>query len=180
MAAALGAFGAFPDLVVSGINAGINTGHSVIHSGTVGAVLTGRTFGSHGLAVSLASSDPWHWETAVESAVQATGWLVRQRGARLALNVNVPGLAVQDLRGVRWADLDNFGVFRVATANYEDGRLQFEVGGSQAGLDPTSDTALCRDGYVTITPLSPIEPAPFPPVPAGEIILLGENQAGES
>src|SRR5690606_32839603 len=44
MASMLGAFGDPPDLVVSGINAGINTGHSVIHSGTVGAVLTARTF----------------------------------------------------------------------------------------------------------------------------------------
>lgn len=43
-AAALGAFGRRPDLVVSGINAGINTGHSIIHSGTVGAARTARTF----------------------------------------------------------------------------------------------------------------------------------------
>src|SRR5690606_18506455 len=64
MAAMLEAFGAPPDLVVSGTNAGINTGHSVIHSGTVGAVLTARTFGCDGLAVSLAVSDPWQWETA--------------------------------------------------------------------------------------------------------------------
>ena len=34
-AAALGAFGDLPELVVSGINAGVNTGHSIIHSGTV-------------------------------------------------------------------------------------------------------------------------------------------------
>ena len=50
MAAALGAFGRFPDLVVSGINAGPNTGHSIIHSGTVGAALTARTFLTRGIA----------------------------------------------------------------------------------------------------------------------------------
>src|SRR5665811_223086 len=33
LAASLGAFGDPPDLVVSGINAGLNTGHSIIHSG---------------------------------------------------------------------------------------------------------------------------------------------------
>jgi broad specificity polyphosphatase/5'/3'-nucleotidase SurE len=33
----LGAFGEPPDVVVSGINSGLNTGHSVLHSGTVGA-----------------------------------------------------------------------------------------------------------------------------------------------
>ena len=33
----LGAFGPAPDLIVSGINAGANTGNSILHSGTVGA-----------------------------------------------------------------------------------------------------------------------------------------------
>ena len=39
-AACLGAFGDLPDLVASGINPGANTGHLVLHSGTVGATLT--------------------------------------------------------------------------------------------------------------------------------------------
>ena len=41
-AACLGAFGDLPDLVASGINPGANTGHLVLHSGTVGATLTAR------------------------------------------------------------------------------------------------------------------------------------------
>ena len=41
-AAVLGGFGDPPDLVASGINPGANTGHLVIHSGTVGAALTAR------------------------------------------------------------------------------------------------------------------------------------------
>src|SRR5262245_41834788 len=45
MAACLGAFGDPPDVVVSGINSGLNTGHSVLHSGTVGAALTAQNFG---------------------------------------------------------------------------------------------------------------------------------------
>src|SRR5438105_13538273 len=40
-----GAFGAVPDIVLSGINVGANTGGSVLHSGTVGAVLTAFTQG---------------------------------------------------------------------------------------------------------------------------------------
>lgn len=59
-------------------------------------------------------------------------------------------------------DLDEFGVFRVAVADYDEERLQFElagqvertpksggqfeVGGSKAGRDPSTDTALCRAG----------------------------------
>ncbi len=55
---ALGAFGPRPDLVVSGINLGVNVGRSVLHSGTVGAVLTGAQLGMSGLAVSLRSGGP--------------------------------------------------------------------------------------------------------------------------
>ena len=167
MAAALGAFGEPPDLVVSGVNAGINTGHSIIHSGTVGAVLTARTFGMRGLAVSLDPSDPMHWETAVDAATDVAAWMINQAETKMVLNLNVP--ASEEPRGFRWADLDEFGYFRVATADMDAERLVFEVTTPDSGLDPASDTALCREGYLTLTPLSTVEPTPFPPTPAGEI-----------
>ena len=53
LAARLGGFGDPPDLVVSGINPGCNTGRAVLHSGTVGAALTAANFGVRGLAVSI-------------------------------------------------------------------------------------------------------------------------------
>ncbi len=49
----LGGFGPKPDLIASGINLGVNVGRSVLHSGTVGATLTGAQLGISGLAVSL-------------------------------------------------------------------------------------------------------------------------------
>jgi 5'-nucleotidase len=53
LTARLGGFGDPPDLVVSGINPGCNTGRAVLHSGTVGAALTAANFGCRGLAVSI-------------------------------------------------------------------------------------------------------------------------------
>ncbi len=53
LTARLGGFGEAPDLVVSGINPGCNTGRAVLHSGTVGAALTAAKFGCRGLAVSI-------------------------------------------------------------------------------------------------------------------------------
>ena len=168
LAASLGAFGPMPDLVVSGVNAGMNTGHSILHSGTVGAVLTARTFKCRGLAVSLAQSDPWRWETAIDVALSAARWLLSHTGPAV-LNVNVPGLALAEVSGIHWADLDDFGYFRVANANPESQRLQFVVGAPTSGLDPASDTAMCMGGYVTLTALSSIEPAPFPSVSATDV-----------
>lgn len=169
MAAALGAFGRFPDLVVSGVNAGMNSGHSIIHSGTVGAALTARTFRSRGLAVSLAQSDPWQWETAVDVGASAARWILGRNQGPFVLNINVPGVPRSEINGVHWADLDEFGYFRVANAAVEDRKLQFVVGSSSAGTDPATDTALCAKGFVTITPLSSIEPAPFPDIDASMV-----------
>ena len=45
IAGALGAVGPKPDLVLSGINHGVNVGRSVLHSGTVGAALTASQLG---------------------------------------------------------------------------------------------------------------------------------------
>jgi 5'-nucleotidase len=169
MAAALGAFGRMPDLVVSGINAGMNTGHSIIHSGTVGAALTARTFRSKGLAVSLARSDPWLWDTAASVGVATAKWMLGGPDRPTVLNVNVPAVSIEEVEGIHWADLDDFGYFHVANADVTDHKLQFVVGSPSAGIDPASDTALCQKNFVTLTPLTTVEPAPFPNVDASSI-----------
>ncbi len=168
LASALGAFGRKPDMVVSGINAGLNTGHSVLHSGTVGAALTARSLGMCGLAISLDHSEPWCWDDAAEIAASAARWLI-ERGPGAVLNVNVPGRPLGEIRGTTWARLDDFGNIRLATANVPGELLEFEVRSSTTGEDPDSDTALCRAGFVTATLLDTIEPAPTPAQPATEI-----------
>lgn len=168
-AAALGAFGPKPDMVVSGINAGINTGHSIIHSGTVGAALTAHTFKMKGVAVSLGQSDPWHWETAAHYAYAAARWLAGRSEGPHVLNINVPGVSPEEVRGVHWADLDEFGYIRVATHDVDGQRLQFVVRAREERSDPGCDTVLFSEGNVTVTPLQTVEPAPFPDAPASEV-----------
>lgn len=161
MAAALGAFGDRPDLVVSGPNAGLNTGTSIIHSGTVGAALTARGFGISGVAFSLARGERWCWETAAAVAPEVVDWVLRQRGL-VALNVNVPALPAARLRGARWANIDEFGHFNVASHGRGGTVLDLGVSDRSTGRDPDCDTALCLDGYVTLTLLSPVQAAPAP------------------
>jgi 5'-nucleotidase len=160
LSAALGAFGPSPRIVVSGVNAGINTGHSVIHSGTVGAALTARTFGSHGLAVSTPRSDPWQWDTAAEVASRVADWMLGRSGRPLALNLNVPAVPVAGLRGIRWADLAAFGHFQVAVR--ASGRLEFQVGTQDETPNPGSDTELLRSGFATLTSLAALQSEPPP------------------
>ena len=162
LAACLGAFGDPPDLVVSGINPGANTGHLVLHSGTVGATLTGAGYGVPGIAVSMAWSEQpaaYHWETAAQVAVAAVEWAVMPDGAPRVLNINVPNLEAGDLKGVQEAELAPHGEVWIASANVSEGDLKLEVKG-RADAAPGTDVALVRDGYVSVTPLMSIVRSP--------------------
>ena len=156
MAARLGAFGEPPDLIVSGINPGTNTGRAVLHSGTVGAALTAANFGAKGLAVSLDISEPMRWDTAAAFAVDATAWL---EGAppRTVLSINAPGRAPESVVGVRVARLAAFGTVRATIAGNRDGRLELELTATDAELEADTDTALVTAGYVAVSALTGIQ-----------------------
>jgi 5'-nucleotidase len=152
MAARLGGFGEPPAVIVSGINPGPNTGRAVLHSGTVGAALTAANFGVSGLAVSIGVGDPYRWETAAELAVAALAWLVEQP-PKTVLNLNVPNLPRDEVRGVRAASLAPFGTVRAALVESQGGGLQMELAEHGVELPPDSDTALVRSGWAALTSL---------------------------
>jgi 5'-nucleotidase len=162
MAARLGGFGEPPDLVVSGINPGPNTGRATLHSGTVGAALTAANFGISGLAVSMGVGDDYRWDTSAAIAVAALAWLVEQE-RRTVLNVNVPNLPLAEVRGVRWARLAPFGTVRAALVESQGGKLQMELTEHGMELPADSDTALVGDGFVAVTTLVGIRATDPPP-----------------
>ena len=151
VAARLGAFGEAPDVVVSGINAGLNTGRAILHSGTVGAALSAQNFGGKGLAVSVQSGDPWRWDTAASYAVEVLDTLI-DAPARSVLNLNVPSLPRDEVKGLRWARLAAFGAVRAAIEPAAGtGTVQVELRAVDEVLPPDTDTALCEAGYATLT-----------------------------
>jgi hypothetical protein len=114
IAGALGAVGPKPDLVLSGINRGVNVGRSVLHSGTVGAALTASQLGISALAVSLrAGVTPDPWESAADLATALIPLLVAAP-ARTVLNLNVPALPLTEIRGLRWARVSGAGSIKAA------------------------------------------------------------------
>lgn len=160
--ACLGAFGVRPDVVASGINPGANTGHLVLHSGTVGAALTAAGLGVPALAVSMKWDEhaAYHWETAAALAVPALEWVLTEPGPSV-LNLNVPNRPIQELRGVRDAELAVYGEFWVASADLRDGDLRIEFKGKTDTPEAGTDEALLLDGYATVTPLLGIVAAPL-------------------
>jgi len=161
LASQLGGFGEPPDLVVSGINAGMNTGRAILHSGTVGAVLTAQNFGLSGLAVSVQEGEPWRWDTAAAVAVEVLA-MVLDAPSRSVINLNVPNLGRDEVRGIRWARLAPFGEVRMAITPRDvatDGsasvtrELAAELELAEVAFDADTDTGLVRNGYAAITTL---------------------------
>jgi 5'-nucleotidase len=167
-------FGPRPDMVVSGINHGINAGRSALHSGTVGAALTGAQFGVRGLAVSIAwATEPDFWETAVGLACGIIPVLADAEPATV-LNLNVPAVAPDDLKGLRHGRLGRVGLIRSVRPEHTplpvDGPAVDRTGGAivlslrgasedadrireRSELEPDSDAALVEDGWASLTPL---------------------------
>ncbi|WP_341661964.1 5'/3'-nucleotidase SurE [Vibrio sp.] len=88
-----------PDLVLSGINHGANLGDDVLYSGTVAAAMEGHFLGVQSIAFSLAGKV--NFQTAAHVAKQ----MVEQHlnapiPTNKLLNVNVPDLSLNELKGI--------------------------------------------------------------------------------
>jgi len=152
--AAYGAFGPRPDFVLSGVNLGANTGHATVHSGTVGAALSATTQGIPAMAVSIASPTPQHWSTAEVVARHAFEWLREATPSDRVLNINVPDVANNQLRGLRPARLASFGAVQARVRQADKDYVTLTYSSVDAQEEPGSDHDLLSRGWATATLLS--------------------------
>lgn len=159
--AARGAFGAPADLVLSGVNHGANVGRAIIHSGTVGAALTGGLNGAWGAAVSLdAGLRPvdLHWDAAAAAAIGLLPALLDSpRGT--VINVNAPN--TPEPRGVVEARLAPFGIVQTTLTEREEHHIRLAVEDLPSELEPGTDAACLADGWVTVTGISGVTDVAF-------------------
>lgn len=145
IAALNGAFGAVPTAVASGINAGLNIGRAILHSGTVGAALTGQNLGLPSLAVSLEPGG--QWEVAAECGVDVFADLLDRPRPTLA-NVNVPANATVASERVA-VRLSRFGAVTAAiTSEVLDFQLTIDP---SALVEPGTDGEALHSGKIAIT-----------------------------
>lgn len=165
MVAAHGGFGDPPDLVLSGVNRGANTGHATLHSGTVGATHAASTHKILGMAVSLNSADPQHWDTAGHFAARMLAWLLEHPDPSGVVNLNVPDRPLADVLGLRRAPLASFGMVHARIRELDQGHLTLTYTGTDASSEPRSDAGLLSRGWATVSLLrAPVadDDAPLP------------------
>ncbi len=146
-----------PDMVVSGINHGPNMGDDVHYSGTVAGAMEGRFLGYPAVAVSLASFEERHYETAARVARTLVEHLLREPLPKdTILNVNVPDVAWEELRGMRATRLGNRHKSEpLIKATDPHNRPCFWVGppGMAQDAGPGTDFHAVANGYVSVTPI---------------------------
>jgi 5'-nucleotidase len=146
-----------PDMVFAGINHGANLGDDVLYSGTVAAATEGRFLGFPAVAISLAGSNPVHFETAAHVAVILLKQLINHPLPQdTLLNVNVPNIPLKELKGYQATRLGQRHKSEpVIRMNDPRGRPIYWVGppGAEQDAGPGTDFYAINAGYVSVTPL---------------------------
>jgi 5'-nucleotidase len=150
-----------PVLVVSGINIGPNLGDDLTYSGTVSAALEGTIMTIPSIAVSLAvenGSEPL-FDTAAEVASHVAQYVLEHSlPYDTLLNVNVPNLRSDQIKGIRFTRQGK----RIYEGSIQEtispwGETYYWIGGGTPRWEHAEDTDITAvmDGYVSITPLHP-------------------------
>lgn len=155
-----------PDLVLSGINRGENLGAVTFYSATVGAAREAALLGLPAMALNLAADDVPDFGAAAEIAAAIVRALGRSGIARgTFLNVNIPSLPLDRLRGIRItrqdtrAPIDHFdelasaGGAKVFAPRWEHLEPAY----------PETDIWAVRNGYVSISVFGIDQSAAAPP-----------------
>lgn len=146
-----------PDLIVSGINQGLNVGYDVIYSGTVAAAVEGVINGVPAIALSLDSFETVDYSGPASFAARLVQYVERHGlPADMFLNVNFPAIP--------WHEVKDVAITRLGRRVYRDelisrtdprGRSYYWIGGKPPSGVPDRGTDIwaVANGFVSITPV---------------------------
>lgn len=160
-----------PDLVISGVNDGPNTGMAQVNSGTVGAAARALRYGFPAIAASIGvifteeeMKNGWpsthkYWPDSVDyvvglvdklSASHRAGEPLLPKGS--GVSINYPPLAKAKIKGERYVENEPFPAAQIGYELLPDGKAK-QVMNPEA-VDPDragGDTRLLNQGYITWT-----------------------------
>ena len=160
-----GALDVIPDLVVAGVNTGLNMGVDVTYSGTVACAMEATIKGVPGIAVSAVSPNrtSLDYGELLEIAGQvacriASAVLAQGLPSQTLLNVNVPGVKREELRGVHVTRIGSrhYSADELIVRKDPHGQPYYWLGGSGPidSPDDGTDIGAVHNNYVSVTPVS--------------------------
>lgn len=146
-----------PDIIVSGINGGLNAGNNILYSGTVAAALEGARCGIRSFAVSLEYEDEMQYDIAAEIA----GPMIEQIVAagvspKVCMNINIPTAAIGGTREIVVVPMEAIsrGQYYVEGQDPKHRKFYWSTHGPPPKIGPvTTDEQALREGKITVTPL---------------------------
>jgi len=147
-----------PAVVISGINSGPNLGSEILYSGTVSAAMEGAFLNIPAIAVSLVGDGEKRYEVAAEFVSRLVAILPTSGlPSRTVLNVNVPNVSAEEIRGVRITEL---GV-RLYNDYFEKrmdprGKVYYWLAGHavEEGEGEGTDVRAVLNKMISVTPLT--------------------------
>src|SRR6185312_1046380 len=145
-----------PDMVMSGINLGANMGDDTVYSGTVAAATEGFLLGVPSVALSLASKNAAHFETAAAVALELLQRHKQRPAGPWLLNVNIPDIERSEVQGYRITRLGRrHKAEDVVRMQSPRGETVYWVGAAGAAADAGEGTDFhaVENRYISVTPL---------------------------
>ena len=145
-----------PDLVVSGINHGPNMGDDTIYSGTVAAAMEGYLLNIPSFAVSMGNDNPKNFTTAAKVTVDLIKLYNKKKIATTLLNINVPDVPYNDLKGIEITRLGKRHAAEPAIKGESRNKETFfwiGAAGEPNDGGPGTDFNAVKNKIVSITPI---------------------------
>jgi len=146
-----------PDLMISGINPGANVGIDVNYSGTLAAAREATLYGIPALAISIMGKQPRFYDQTAKFVEDLANTIVSQGlAAGTFLNVNVPDLPMDQIKGVR-VSRQNVKPLNEQMERRVDPRQRpyfwHAVLPGNTPAESDSDVSALSKGYISITPI---------------------------
>ncbi|MBO7698294.1 MAG: 5'/3'-nucleotidase SurE [Erysipelotrichaceae bacterium] len=148
------------DILVSGINVGLNVSTDIVYSGTIAAAREAFIHNVPSIAVSIDYDENVNYDLAADYAVKiAEKYLKDEKKHDYFLNINVPDLPKEEIKGIRVCD-------KVAIIHYDNNLSMIKENGENfiklndvvidVNYDPEDlsvDYSAVKKGYVAVSPL---------------------------
>ena len=145
------------DMVISGINRGVNLGTDVVYSGTVSAAIEAAIYKTPSIAISSQfNNDKENYELAAKTVLKVIAKAKQNYiSDDIVLNINVPLSNKKEIKGIK--------VCKIGSRTYnncfiegkdEEGNIIYEIMGDvNDTADEDTDAHYFKQGYITLTPL---------------------------